>query len=134
MKKLILLIEKIFGSLTEYLSVMIGHSFTFFIAIVIVLCWLSIDVIQGNSLHTLINDFIFSFTFLMIFVLQRMQNKFSAVLNMKLNELVASNDKASNGIINVEHMSEEQLRNLAVHYDTISDIFHKEEPLIRDDA
>ena len=134
MKKLVFAIQKKIESLIVHLSVMIGHSFTFFIAIVIVLCWISSDVIQGNSLHTLINDLIFSFTFLMIFVLQRMQNKFSVAINMKLNELVASNDKASNGIINVEHMSEEQLRNLAVHYDTISDIFHKEEPLIRADA
>ncbi|HYJ65969.1 MAG TPA: low affinity iron permease family protein [Parafilimonas sp.] len=93
-----------------------GHSFTFFIAIVIVLCWISIDVIQENSLHTLMNDLIFSFTFLMIFVLQRMQNKFSVAINMKLNELVASNDKASNGLINAEDISKEQLHNLAIHY------------------
>jgi len=134
MKKLVFVIEKKFQSLIVHLSVMIGRSFTFFIAIVIVLCWISIDVIQENSLHTLINDLIFSFTFLMIFVLQRMQNKFSVAINMKLNELVASNDKASNGLINAEDMSEEQLHNLAAHYDTISEIFHKEEPLIRDDA
>jgi low affinity Fe/Cu permease len=134
MKKLVFVIEKKFQSLIVHLSVMIGHSFTFFIAIVIVLCWISIDVIQENSLHTLINDLIFSFTFLMIFVLQRMQNKFSVAINMKLNELVASNDKASNGLINAEDMSKEQLHNLAIHYDTISDIFNKDEPLIRDDA
>jgi low affinity Fe/Cu permease len=62
------------------------------------------------------NDLIFSFTFLMIFVLQRMQNKFSVAINMKLNELVASNDKASNGLINAEDISKEQLHNLAIHY------------------
>jgi low affinity Fe/Cu permease len=52
----------------------------------------------------------------MIFVLQRMQNKFSVAINMKLNELVASNDKASNGLINAEDISKEQLHNLAIHY------------------
>lgn len=120
MKKIILSIEKRFESFTEYISIMLGHSLTFFIAILIVVCWISMDVIHHSSMHILINDLIFSFTFLMVFILQKMQNKFSAVLNIKLNELVASDDKASNRLINAEDMTEGELRTLAVHYDTLS--------------
>ena len=120
MKKLILLLEKKFELFTEYISIVLGHSFTFFIAIVIVLFWISLDIIHGSNWHIIINDLIFSFTFLMVFILQKMQNKFSAVMNVKLNELVASHENASNRLIKAEDMTEDDLRKLAAHYETLS--------------
>ena len=55
----------------------------------------------------------------MIFILQKMQNKFSTVINIKLNELVASNENASNRLIKAEDLTEEELRKLAAHYETL---------------
>lgn len=125
MKKLILLLEKKFELFTENISIVLGHSFIFFIAIVIVVSWISLDIIHSTSWHILINDLIFSFTFLMVFILQKMQNKFSAVMNVKLNELVASHENASNRLIKAEDMTEEELRKLAAHYETLSDSLSK---------
>ncbi|MBA3648066.1 MAG: low affinity iron permease family protein [Chitinophagales bacterium] len=129
MKKIILLIEKKFEVFTERISFFLGHPLCFFAAIVIVVAWISIDFMQSSSLHSLINDLIFSFTFLMVFILQKMQNKFSTVINIKLNELVASHENASNRLIKAEDMTETELRKLASYYEKLSSTLGKAEPL-----
>ncbi len=120
MKKLILFLEEKFELFTEKIAVVLGHSFTFFFAILIVIAWISLDVIHASDWHGIINDLIFSFTFLMVFILQKMQNKFSTVMNIKLNELVASHENASNRLIKAEDMTEEDLRKLSAYYETLS--------------
>ena len=125
MKKFVQWIEKNFEIFTEKTAIVLGHSLTFFIAIAIVVCWISLDIIHSSSWHSIINDLVFSFTFLMIFILQKMQNKFSTVINIKLNELVASQENASNRLIKAEDMTEEELRKLAAHYQTLSKSLEK---------
>lgn len=125
MKKLIAWIENNFEIFAEKTAIVLGHSLTFFIAIIIVVCWISLDIIHSSSWHSIINDLVFSFTFLMIFILQKMQNKFSTVINVKLNELVASQENASNRLIKAEDLTEEELRKLASHYQTLSKSLEK---------
>src|SRR2546423_10837211 len=120
MKKIASVIENIFEILTQKISLLLGHSITFIVAMLIVITWLGLDIGHSNSLHTFINDFVFSFTFLMVFIIQKTQNKFSTVINIKLNELVASHENASNRLIKVEDMTEQELRKLAGHYETLS--------------
>ncbi|HYV92095.1 MAG TPA: low affinity iron permease family protein [Chitinophagales bacterium] len=120
MKKISSFFENIFEILTEKITLLLGHSITFLVALLIVIAWLSLDIVNSSSLHNLVNDFVFSFTFLMVFIIQKSQNKFSTVINIKLNELVASHENASNRLIKVEDMTERELRELAAHYETLS--------------
>ncbi len=129
MKKFVQWIEKKFEVFTEKTAIILGHSLTFFIAIAIVVCWISLDIIHSSSWHSIINDLVFSFTFLMIFILQKMQNKFSTVINVKLNELVASQENASNRLIKAEDLTEGELRKLATHYQTLSESLQKNNTL-----
>src|SRR5439155_27304935 len=55
-------------------------------------------------------------TFLMVFLIQRTQNKDSLAMQLKLNEVVAAIEGASNRLISVEDLSEEELRTLHEHY------------------
>jgi low affinity Fe/Cu permease len=55
-------------------------------------------------------------TFLMVFLIQRSQNKESLALQLKLNEIVAALDGASNRMVNVEDLSEKELDVLHRHY------------------
>jgi low affinity Fe/Cu permease len=55
-------------------------------------------------------------TFLMVFLIQRSQNKDSLALHLKLNEIVAALDGASNRMVNVEDLSEAELDVLHRHY------------------
>jgi low affinity Fe/Cu permease len=52
----------------------------------------------------------------MVFLIQRAQNKDSQAIHLKLNELVAAIQGASNRLINVEGLSEDELKALHLHY------------------
>ncbi len=55
-------------------------------------------------------------TFLMVFLIQQSQNKDSVALHLKLNELLAASKSASNRMIGIEELDEEQLRAVAAFY------------------
>lgn len=55
-------------------------------------------------------------TFLMVFLIQRTQNKDGLAIQLKLNELVAAVEGASNRLIDIEDLSEPELKTLHQHY------------------
>jgi len=69
-----------------------------------------------DSWQLLINTGTTIITFLMVFLIQRSQNKDSLAIHLKLNELVAAVEGASNRLINVEDLSEQEVHILHKHY------------------
>jgi low affinity Fe/Cu permease len=65
-------------------------------------------------------------TFLMVFLIQRTQNKDALVIQLKLNEIVAAIDGASNRLINVEDLTESELQILSDHYRRLAEMAKKE--------
>ena len=61
-------------------------------------------------------------TFLMVFLIQRSQNKESLAIQLKLNELVAALQGASNRLIDVEGLSEDELQVLKKHYHKLANL------------
>jgi low affinity Fe/Cu permease len=55
-------------------------------------------------------------TFLMVFLIQRSQNKDALAIHLKLNELVAAIEGASNRLIDVEALSEKELHVVHNHF------------------
>ena len=55
-------------------------------------------------------------TFLMVFLIQRSQNKESLAVQLKLNEIVAAIEGASNRLIDVEDLKEDELKTLHNYY------------------
>jgi low affinity Fe/Cu permease len=55
-------------------------------------------------------------TFLMVFLIQQSQNKDSVAVHLKLNELLAANRQASNRMIGIESLEEQDLREVATFY------------------
>ncbi len=121
MKLLYSLLEKAFEKFSYKATRVLGNSITFIIAFILVLRYFTDPKVYNEPRHKLIMDVIFSITFLSIFIIQKSVNRFSAALHLKMNELVASHDIASNRIINVEEKSEEEIRDLAKHYSTIAE-------------
>src|SRR3954466_10153154 len=68
-------------------------------------------------------------TFLMVFLLQKSQNKDSLAIQLKLNELVAAHELASNRLINVEGMTEDELKVIQKYYSRLSEFTKREENL-----
>jgi low affinity Fe/Cu permease len=70
----------------------------------------------NNTWQLVINTGTTIVTFLMVFLIQRTQNKDSLALHLKLNEVVAALDGASNRLIDVESFSEQELQVLHTFY------------------
>ena len=68
-------------------------------------------------------------TFLMVFLIQKSQNKESVAVQLKLNELVAAHEFASNRLVDVENMSEEELKVIQKYYTKLKLDTQKEESL-----
>jgi low affinity Fe/Cu permease len=65
-------------------------------------------------------------TFLMVFLIQRTQNKSALAVQLKLNEIVAALEGASNRLISVEDLSEEELNVLYKHYQALAQLATKD--------
>lgn len=68
-------------------------------------------------------------TFLMMFLIQRMQNKDSRAMHLKLNEVVAALNGANNRLIDVEDLSEMELEALSNYYRKLAEMAKREEPV-----
>jgi len=73
----------------------------------------------SNTWQLVINTFTTIVTFLMVFLIQRTQNKDSTAVALKLNELIAALEGASNRLIAAEHLSEAELEVLSRHYEEL---------------
>jgi low affinity Fe/Cu permease len=101
-----------------------GSSKAFLIAFAIVLAW----AVSGPFFHysetwqLVINTGTTIVTFLMVFLIQKSQNKDSMAIQLKLNELVASHELASNRLVNVENITEDELKVIQKYYNKLSEL------------
>src|SRR5258708_15084367 len=121
MKAIYKKIESIFEIFTRVALKVFGSSITFILAVLIVNVYFITTPFSRLSLHDSIYDIILCFTFLGFFIIQKSFNKFNAVLNLKINELVSAHDKASNRLVNIENKSEAELIELTKHYSEIAE-------------
>ena len=95
-----------------------GTSLAFIVATGMIAVWLVAGPFYGftDSWQLVMNTVTSIVTFLMVFLIQRAQNKESSAIQIKLNELIASLDGASNRLINVEDRSEQEVLRLHALY------------------
>jgi len=105
-----------------------GSTSAFILACGIVLVWGLIGPIFqfGDTWQLAINTGTTIVTFLMVFLIQRTQNKDSLALHLKLNEVVAALEGASNRLIDVESMTEQDLKVLHTHYARLAQMAKQE--------
>lgn len=112
-------LENLFEKLSMAGTRILGNAISFIIALVLVLLYFTDDKVINQPRNRTIMDIIFATTFLSLFIIQKTVNRLSAALHLKMNELVASHDKASNRMINIENKTEEELLELAQHYNSL---------------
>jgi low affinity Fe/Cu permease len=100
-----------------------GSSLAFLIAILIVLIWIVTGPLFkfSDTWQLVINTGTTIVTFLMVFLIQRTQNKDSIALQLKLNELLAAHQGASNRLLNIEELSEEEILAMQKKYRKLAD-------------
>ena len=95
-----------------------GTSSAFILALLVIVVW----IVTGPLFHfsdtwqLVINTGTTIVTFLMVFLIQRSQNKDALAIHLKLNEIVAALEGASNRLIDVEDLSEEEIKTLHKYY------------------
>lgn len=105
-----------------------GKPSTFLIAFGIVIIWAVTGPVFNfsDTWQLVINTGTTIITFLMVFIIQQTQNKDTMAIQLKLNELIATSKTASNRLINIEDLSEEELEVLKKFYIKLSDLAQKE--------
>lgn len=83
----------------------------------------------SNNWQLVINTGTTIITFLMVFLIQKSQNKESIAVQLKLNELVAAHEFASNRLVDVEDMSEAELKVIQKYYARLKDKTKNEQTL-----
>jgi low affinity Fe/Cu permease len=108
-----------------------GSSTAFLLAVTVILVW----AVTGPIFHfsdtwqLVINTGTTIITFLMVFIIQQSQNKDSLAIQLKLNELIACEERASNRLIVVEDLTQDELEVLKKFYVKLSELAKQENDL-----
>ena len=105
-----------------------GTSTAFIIALGVIVVWGATGAFFNfsDTWQLVINTGTTIVTFLMVFLIQRTQNKDALAIHMKLNEVVAALEGASNRLIDVEDLSEEEIETLHKHYQRLVQMAKKD--------
>ena len=106
------------GKLAAAVTRFSGSSWGFGLAALTIIVWAVTGPIfkWSDTWQLVINTGTTIVTFLMVFLIQRTQNKDGLAIQLKLNEIVAAMEGASNRLIDIEDLSEEELQVLHKHY------------------
>jgi low affinity Fe/Cu permease len=124
-------VGRTFERMSSRVTAWTGSTTAFALALSTVAVWGATGPIfhYSNTWQLVINTGTTIVTFLMVFLIQRTQNKDSLALQLKLNELVAAIEGASNRLIDVEDLDENELRLLHTYYGHLAEMAKKDNVL-----
>jgi low affinity Fe/Cu permease len=120
-----------FERFSNWATAATGSSAAFLIAIVVIVVWAVTGPVfkYSDTWQLVINTGTTIVTFLMVFLIQKSQNKDSKAIHLKLNELLASHEGTSNRMVNIENLTEKELDQLHKFYSQLSELAEKEDDL-----
>ena len=98
-----------------------GSAWAFLLAALVVVGWLVTGPLYGysNTWQLVINTGTTIVTFLMVFLIQNTQNRDSLALHLKLDELIRAQRSARNGLVDLEDLSDAELRKLQREFERL---------------
>ena len=111
-----------FSNFASYLSTMTGRPGTFVIAVSLVIVW----AVTGPFFHysdtwqLVINTSTTIVTFLMVFLIQNTQNRDTAAMQIKLDELIRAIEGAHNALLDLEELEEKDLTRFRKQYENLA--------------
>jgi low affinity Fe/Cu permease len=107
-----------FSNFAAKASATMGSPITFLVAILLVVVWGATGPIYhySDTWQLVINTGTTIITFLMVFLIQNTQNRDAKAIHLKLNELIHAGKHAHNELIDVEKLSDEELKALDNYY------------------
>lgn len=119
---------RLYNKISSSITHAAGSATASIMAFTIILVW----AVTGPIFHfsdtwqLVINTGTTIITFLMVFVIQQSQNKDTTAIQLKLNELIAVNEKASNHLIDIEDLTEQELIVIKQFYIKLAKLAQKE--------
>jgi low affinity Fe/Cu permease len=110
-----------FARLATRTAALVGSPWAFLVALLSVLIWGVLGPLYdySDTWQLIINTATTVITFLIVFLIQNTQNRDAKAIHLKLDELIRSIRKAHNEMIDIEKLSDEELEELAKHYEHI---------------
>lgn len=110
--------NNLFHKFATKASELVGSPWAFMVAVLIVVVWASLGPhFQWSDTHQLIiNTGTTIITFLMVFLIQNTQNREARTTQLKLDELIKAIKGASNSMIDLDELSDDQLKELEQEY------------------
>ncbi|WP_419698331.1 low affinity iron permease family protein [Mucilaginibacter sp. NFX135] len=123
--------KNLFERFANWATIATGSSGAFLTAVSIIVVWGITGPIfhYSDTWQLIINTGTTIVTFLMVFLIQKSQNKDSKAVHLKLNELLASHQGASNRMVDIEEMNEQELDQLHKFYVQLSILAEQEDDL-----
>jgi low affinity Fe/Cu permease len=108
-----------------------GSTGAFITAVLVVIVWAFTGPIfhYSDTWQLVINTGTTVVTFLMVFLIQRAQNRDALAVQLKLDEIVAALEGASNRLISVEDLSENDLKVLRIHYQRLAEMAKRDQKI-----
>jgi low affinity Fe/Cu permease len=123
--------KNLFEQFSNWATNATGSSAAFIIAISVIIIWGVTGPVfkYSDTWQLIINTGTTIITFLMVFLIQKSQNKDSKAIHLKLNEIIASHQGTSNRMVNIEDLTELELDQLHKFYVQLSKLAAREDDL-----
>lgn len=111
-----------FGRIAQKTSQMLGHPASFAFAAALIIGWAAVGPVfkYSNTWQLVINTGTTIVTFLMVFLIQNTQNRDMSALHLKLGELIRVNANARDKLLNLENMTEDEIKQLKSAFEIIA--------------
>jgi low affinity Fe/Cu permease len=111
-----------FAKFAQWVSHVTGRPITFLSAIAIILIWALVGPLVGytDTWQLVINTATTIITFLMVFVIQNTQNRDTAAMHIKIDELIRVTRKARNVLLDLEELDDKTLEQLRTDYEQLA--------------
>lgn len=102
-------------------ATVVGSPAAFIVAVATIAAWLITGPFfrYSDAWQLVVNSWTNVMTFLVVFLIQNSQNRDSRAVNLKLDELIRSTERAHNEMIDIERLSDKELESLTQRYERI---------------
>ena len=120
---------EIFHKFATAISEIVGTPWAFLTALLLVILWVVTGPVfqYSDSWQLIINTSTTIITFLMVFIIQSSQNRDTKAIHIKLDELLRAVHGARTGLVNIEHLSDEDLLQLQKEFERLGDGGHDDD-------
>jgi low affinity Fe/Cu permease len=121
-------LRKLFTRFAKWASGTTGHPITFIGAVIIIIIWAVTGPIfkYSDTWQLVINTGTTIITFLMVFLIQNTQNRDTAAIQIKLDELIRTIEKAHNVLLDLEELDDKELEHIRKNYEKLAALARKE--------